>query len=215
MRLTQLASFGVNAGRTQIETGIKDYQDAIRVDPGYAPAWVGLASGHFVRIWFGEVKAEEAMAQARQEAEQAKRLDPAAGHAGRVLAAIDHFVEWNHERAETQFRKAMELSPTDAVACSWFADLLLDLRRFDEARVFYRRAQGLSPRWLEPIAFTGNTHFFGGNPDLAIVEYKRVLESEPNFGLAHHFLGRALVARAEYEDGIAHLRKANDILGQV
>ncbi|HEY7186063.1 MAG TPA: tetratricopeptide repeat protein [Vicinamibacterales bacterium] len=215
VRLEQLANFGANAGRTQIETGIGYYQDAIRVDPDYAPAWIGLASAHLVRIWFGEVKATEAAAQARREAEQALRLDPTLGAAWRVLAGISHFVEWNHDQAEMQFRKAFELSPTGAVTLSWYGDFMADMRRFEEARAYYRKAQEASPRWLEPIAFTANTHFFSGNPDLAIVEYTRVLESEPNYGLGLYFLGRALVAKGEYEEGIARLRQANDVLGRV
>jgi tetratricopeptide (TPR) repeat protein len=109
----------------------------------------------------------------------------------------------------------MELAPTEAAVVSWYADYLLDLRRFDEARVYYRRAHELALRWLEPMAFVGHTHLFSGNPDLAIVEYERALESEPNFGLAIHYLGRAYIAQGEYERGLAHLRKSNELLGEI
>lgn len=215
VRLVQLANFAGNAGRTQVETGLRYYHEAIRRDPNYAPAWVGLAVGHLVRVWFAEVKPEEAIAQAKHEAEQALRLDPNLGFAWSVLAAIDHFVEWNHERAERTHRKAVELSPKNPVSHSWLGDFLADMRRFEEARAAYQQARNLAPRWLEPIAFIGNTYYYSGNPALAIGEYRRVLDSEPNFGLALHFLGRALVAKGEYGEGIAQLRKANDVLGQV
>jgi tetratricopeptide (TPR) repeat protein len=214
-RLVGLANFGVNAGRTQVETGMRYYQDAIRLDPGNGRAWSGLASSHLVRIWFAEVPAIEAADQARKEAEQARRLDPSLSQPVRVLAGISHWVDWDHVKAEAGFRAAMQVDPKDAVAASWFGDFLLDLRRFDEARVFYARAHDLSPRWLEPIAFAGNAHFLSGNPDLAIVEYLRVLESEPNFGLGNHYLGRALIAKGDYEQGIVRLRKSNELLGDL
>ena len=210
-----LAGFSGNAGRTQIETGIRYYQDAIRIDPRHAPAWTGLANGHLVRIWFGEVRPADALMQVQKEIAEAMRLDPTSGGPWRVRAAVSHFFEWDHARAETEFRKAIELAPDEAVGFSWYADYLLDLRRFDEARVYYRRAHELAPRWLEPIAFVGNTHLFAGNPDLAIAEYERALESEPNFGLGIHFLGRAYIAKGDYDRGIAHLRKANELLGEV
>ncbi|HEU4691873.1 MAG TPA: tetratricopeptide repeat protein [Vicinamibacterales bacterium] len=215
VRLVTLAGFAGNAGRTQIETGIRYYQDAIRIDPRYAPAWTGLANAHLVRIWFGEVRSADALMQVQKETAEAMRLDPTSGGPWRVRAAASHFVEWDHARAETEFRKAMELAPNEAVGFSWYADYLLDLRRFDEARVYYRRAHELAPRWLEPIAFVGNTHLFAGNPDLAIAEYERALESEPNFGLGIHFLGRAYIAKGEYDRGIAHLRKSNELLGEI
>ena len=215
VRLAELAVFSGNAGRTQIETGIRYYQEALQHDPEYARAWLGLAAGHWVRIWFAEVKTDEAVAQVRHEVEQALRLDPSLGFAWSILASIDHFFEWNHQQAEAKFRRAIELSPTHATAHSWLADFLVDMRRFDEARGLYIQAQTLSPRWLEPVAFIGNSYFFSGNPALAIAQYQRVLDSEPNYGLGLHFLGRALVANGEIEQGIGYLRRANEVLGEV
>jgi tetratricopeptide (TPR) repeat protein len=215
VRLVQLASFGPNAGRKQIETGIGYYQDAIRLDPEYAPAWVGLATAHLVQVWFGETPALEASARAKTEAQRALAIDPKSGTAMRVLAGINHFIEWDHAAAERQIRRAMDLDPTDAAAFSWFADFLLDMRRFTEARAFYLKAQAISPRWLEPITFAGNVHLFTGHPDLAIVEYRRVLESEPNYGLANLFLGRAYLAMGQHQQALDQLRKSNELLGEV
>jgi Tfp pilus assembly protein PilF len=215
VRLLQLANFSGNAGRTQVETGLRYIEDALRRDPMYARAWSSLATAHLVRVWFGETPPAAAFAQAKQEAAHAIELDASLSSPWRVLGFISHYADWNQTLAETQFRKAIELSPDDAVAHSWFGDYLLSMRRFDEARTHYSRAQVLLPRWLEPIAFAGNTHLFSGNPDMAIVEYTRALESEPTFGLANHYLGRALVARGAHEDGIARLRKSNELLGEV
>lgn len=215
VRLVQLATFGINAGRVQIETGIKYYHDAIRLEPEYSAAWNGLAVGHFVQMWFGEVPASEAAARARKEAERALELDPASGQPLRTLAGITHFIDWDHAKAESLFRRAQALSPTDAASFSWFGDLLVDMRRFEEARTSYKQAQIVSPRWLEPITFLGNIHYFTGHADLAIVEYQRVLESEPNYGLGNLFLGRALLAIGHTDKAIAQLRKATELLGHV
>jgi Flp pilus assembly protein TadD len=215
VRLVQLANFGLNAGRVQIETGLKYYQDAIRLEPEYAAAWSGLATAHLVQVWFSEVPAKDAATRARSEAERAIQLDPADGRPWRLLAGISHFVDWDHGKAESLIRKAQHLSPDDPAAFSWFGDFLVDQRRFDEARVAYRQAQTVSPRWLEPITFLGNIHYFTGHADLAVVEYQRVLQSEPNYGLGNQFLGRAYLALGQTEQAVAQLRKANELLGQV
>jgi tetratricopeptide (TPR) repeat protein len=47
-----------------------------------------------------------------------------------------------------------------------------------------------------------------GHSDLAIVEYQRVLDSEPNYGLGNLFLGRAYLATGQTEKAVAQLRKA-------
>jgi tetratricopeptide (TPR) repeat protein len=215
VRLTELAKFGANAGRVQIETSIKYIQEAIRLDPEYAPAWSGLAVAHFVQMWFGDVPAIEAAATAKKEANRAIALDPLNGAAWRTLGGISHFIDWDHAAAESQLRRAMELAPQDAATFSWFGDYLVDHRRFDEARTFYVRAQEISPRWLEPITFIGNLHYFRGHVDLAIADYRRVLASEPNYGLGNHFLGRAYLAKGESAKGLAQLRKSNELLGGI
>jgi hypothetical protein len=45
-RLFELARFGDNAGRVQIETGIRYYRQAVELDPTFARAWAGLATAH-------------------------------------------------------------------------------------------------------------------------------------------------------------------------
>ena len=214
-RAYQLAAFAGNAGRTQIESGIRYYQEAVRLDPAFANAWSGLAMAHLAQTFFAEVPPRDTMAQAEREARRALQLDPSLSSAWTALAFISHFGEWDHAAAEHRFRKAIELQPTLSVAHSWFAECLLDLRRFDEAAAYARRAQDASPRWLEPIAVAGNIHLFTGHPELAIAEYQRALAIEPNFGLANHFLGRAYLAKGEHKRAIDQLRKSNELLGNV
>jgi len=209
------ARFGDNAGRAQVQAGIKNYQEAIRLDPRFARAWGGLATAHIALTWFGDVPARETMAQAKLEAQKALSLDGRLASAWRVLAFVTHYLDWDHVSAEKQFRKALELNPREAVAASWFAEFLLDMRRYDEALVYAKKAQDNDPRWLEPVTVVGNIHTFSGNPDLAIPEYQRALEIEPNYGLANHFLGRAYLAKGQTAKAIQQLRQSNELLGGV
>jgi len=214
-RAYERARFGDNAGRTQVQAGIKNYQDAIRLDPRFARAWGGLATAHIALTWFGDVPARETMAQAKMEAQKALSLDRHLASAWRVLAFVAHYLDWDQSSAEKQFRKALDLSPREAVAASWFAEFLLDMRRYDDALIYAKLAQNISPRWLEPVTVAGNIHAFSGNPDLAIPEYQRALEIEPNYGLANHFLGRAYLAKGQTAKAIEQLRRSNELLGGV
>jgi len=214
-RVFQLARFGDNAGRVQIETGIRYYQQAVELDPKFARAWGGLASGHMALTWFGERPATETLKEARREAEEARRLDPSLSSGWRVLAMVSHFLDWNHQQAEREFRRAIELNPTDAAALSWYGDFLTDLRRFDEARVAYRRSLEANPRWLEPAIFSANIYTYLGQPALAILEQRRTLESEPNYGLGVHYLGRSYLASGDFPMAIATLRRSNELIGSV
>ena len=210
----QRARFGDNAGRVQIETGIRYYRQATELDPKFARAWGGLATGNMALTWFGERPPSDTMNEARRYAEEARRLNPSLGSAWRVLGNVSHFFDWNHKLAEVQLRRSIELNP-DAVALSWYGDFLTDMRRFDEARVAYKRSLEANPRWLEPAIFSANIHTYMGQPALAILEQRRTLESEPNYGLGVHYLGRSYLASGDFPMAIAHLRKSNELIGSV
>ena len=212
-RLVQRANFGANAGRVQIETGIRYYRQAVELDPKFARAWAGLATAHVALNAFGEHPPSYTMTEARRYAEEARRLNPSMGAPWRVLAMVSHLFDWNHTLAETQFHRSIELK--DNVALSWYGDFLTDMRRFDEARDAYTRAQHANPRWLEPSIFAANIHTFTGQPAMTIVEIQRTLETEPNYGFGLHYLGRAYMASGDWLMAIEHLRKSNDVLGAV
>ena len=214
-RVFQQARFGDNAGRTQIETGIRYYRQAVELDPKFARAWGGLATGHMALTWFGEYPLSETMKEARREAEEARRLDPSLSSGWRVLGFVNHYVDWDHQQAERNFRRAIELDPQDRSAQSWYGDFLVDMRRFDEARAAYTRAHDTDPRWLEPLILAANVYTFTGQPTMAIVEQRRTLESEPNYGLGIHYLGRSYLASRDWPSAIEYLRKSNALIGAV
>jgi serine/threonine-protein kinase len=214
-RLFELARFGANAGRVQIETGTRYYRQAIELDPKFARAWGGLATAHMALTWFGEHPPSETMNEARREAEEARRLDPSLSFSWRVLGFVSHYLDWNHQEAERSFRRAVELNPKDTSAWSWYGDFLVDMRRFDEARVAYKRSLDANPRWLEPAIFAANIYTYTGQPAKAILDQEHTLETEPNYGLGVHYLGRSYLAAGDWTRAVHHLHKSNELIGSV
>ena len=215
VRAVAQASFAENAGRAQIQNGVRHCQDAVRLDPEFANAWNCLAMAHIAQTWFGEVPARDTMTLAKSEAQRALELDPTSGSPWRELAFASHYLDWDHEGALRQIRRALELNPRDGAAANWAAEVSLDMRRFNEAFEYNRRAQELSPRWLTAVVVGGNIYLFTGHVDLAIAQYRRALETEPNHGLANHFLGRAYLVERQYEKAVAQFRRSNELLGEV
>jgi len=215
VRTAQRARFGDNAGRVQVQTGVRLYQEAVRIDPNFAIGWSGLATAHVASTWFADLPATETLRDAQRAAHRALKLDPSLGGPWRVLGFVSHTLDWDHAKAERELRQALSLNPRDAVAASWLAECLVDLRRFDEALMFAKQSQEANPRWLGAVTTAGNVHYFMRNPDLAIAEYRRALETEPNYGLANHFLGRAYLAKGMSAKAVEQLRHSDELLGHV
>ena len=113
---------------------VAHYQEAIREDPGYAPAYVELAGESFA-------SAETAEAYLRK----ALQADEALSDAHGMLGAIKLVRDRNWPDAEREYLRAIELNPNSAGAHDSYG-LFLDIVGMpDDAMSEFRRAQALDP----------------------------------------------------------------------
>ncbi len=120
------------------------FREAIKADPSYALAYVGLADAIEIRTAYVWVRSDELRAQAKAAALRALELDPDLGeaHASLGIMLVDEF-DWS--RAIEHFRKAIALRPDYATARQWYATALVNLGRANEARQEIAHALRLDP----------------------------------------------------------------------
>jgi tetratricopeptide (TPR) repeat protein len=87
------------------------YQDAIRKDPTFALAYVGLADSYLDLGAYRLVPPQDAYRQAGEAIRKALQLDEALGEAHSSLGYLDWQFEWDWEQAERELRYAVELNP--------------------------------------------------------------------------------------------------------
>jgi TolB-like protein len=106
-----------------VAKSIEYFEEAITIDPEYAPAWAGLSGSHVLAGYIGYVPPAEAMPAAEREAEHAIVLDPYESTAHTSLAWVRLF-EFDLEAARTIFERALELNPNDVDSLHGFGDVL-------------------------------------------------------------------------------------------
>lgn len=186
---------------------IDSFEQAIRKDPNYAVAYVGLADAYLVRWGRGDMPPAEAYAKAKAAAQKALELDPTMGEAHASLGHLNSFnYEW--EEADKQFRRAIELSPGYATAHHWYALQLSALGRHAEAIQYMETAQKLEHLNLIINANVGWCYYMARRYDDAIAQQRRTLELDPNYPAAHAYMGQAYIAKGLFEPGIAALQRA-------
>ncbi|ESQ78367.1 tetratricopeptide repeat protein [Asticcacaulis sp. YBE204] len=111
-------------------------------EPGFAPAWAGLADAYLLSREFGITPDAEAFPKARAAAEAALDRDPGLGAAHRALGFIAYWWEDDPQKAGRSFRKALALAPRDAQTHFWYGNILSDngqhvaaLRELNTARL--------------------------------------------------------------------------------
>ena len=190
-----------------LKQAIELYKQAIDKDPNYALAYSGLAETYVLFSSYSVALAKDSMPQAKGAAQRALALDDSLAEAHTALAEYLNHYEFDRVGAEREFRRAIELNPNYATAHQWFGNLLVSLKRFDEALVELRRAEELDP--LSPIIGSnlGDALLYARRYDEAVAHLKRVLSLNPDFAIAHFSLGSSYAAKGMYPEAVAELRK--------
>ncbi len=203
--------FPQQQGRDMLKTGIGYFEQAIRIDPSYALAYAGLArANHWLA---GSSGSQELYQRAKEAATQALVLDETLAEAHSSLANVLMRLDWDWVGAEREFKRAVELDPSNSDAHGGYALYLQFLGRFDQAIREIDLAQELDPLTLTHKYNAGATYSFARQHDRAIEQYRRRLDTQPNNPQTHAGLGIAHVYKGMYEEGIAELRKASDLSG--
>jgi TolB-like protein len=187
---------------------IEAYEQAIQVDPNYAPAYAGLASAYLL---FGDVPNDGmppllATPKAREAAQHAILLNPSSAEAHCVLANIAMSYDWDFITAEREYQRAISLDPNYATAHEWFAHYLIVRNRLPEAQKEMNYALDLDP--FSPLfnAARAETFYYARDYDASISHALQTLEQH-NFVLARFWLASAYREKKMYPQAIAEFDK--------
>ena len=183
------------------------FEKAIAKDPDFAPAYAGLAQ-LYARTRGSLARDPGAnRVQAKQWAEKALRLDDTLAETHTALGWVT-FHEWDWAGAEREYRRAVELNSSYALARIWYAQYLYGTQRFEEAVIQAQAAQQLDPASLYVNTRAGAAYFLAGQVEQAMASWQKALELDPGYPDASIELARSYVTRGLHQDAISALQKA-------
>jgi serine/threonine protein kinase/TolB-like protein/tetratricopeptide (TPR) repeat protein len=189
------------------------YEQAIRLDPDFAPALAGLANTYTLAGSLTLLAPQEAYPKAERAARRALELDPDLAVAYIALAEIEADYNWNWAAAEENNRRALALAPNSAPAHQSYAEFLARMGRFTEASSHADLAQQLDPTRINyPAVGALHAYYEHRFPD-AIARATRVLEADPTTYLAYLYLSVSHAAQGQHAEGIAAAEKASALTG--
>jgi TolB-like protein/tetratricopeptide (TPR) repeat protein len=193
-----------------LRKAIEYFQEAIARDPRYALAYSGLADVHctMATSYNKRVAPREAYARARAAALRAVEIDAELSEAHASLGQILVQFDWDWAGAEREFRRALELNPSNGVALHWRSHCYLAQGRFDESARDAVRALDTDPVSVMLNIHLGEHQHLARQYDLAIEQYRRALELSPNHPNARPLLALVYEAKGMYAEAIAELEAA-------
>ena len=197
-----------NNTREGIEKSIEYYERAIRIDPRYALAYVGLAEAHHRLQFRGFKMAKENLQKREWAALKAVEVDEMLSEAHVALARVKQFSQ-DYVGAEKEIKRALELDPNSFDANQRYALDLAYAGRTDEALVYAHRCYELSsdPTRSSELSFIGFVYLLGGQYDDAIQWYLKAIERSPANITPRLNLGEAYLAKGMYKESIAELKR--------
>lgn len=197
-------------GGNATQKSIDYLEEAIRLDPSYAPAYATLSYAYWSLGNFGKQPLDEALLKAKQAAAKAIELDQMQAEAYSVLGHVASS-ERDWAGAERAFRRAVEVNPNSAFAHSNYAFYFIAARRFDEGVAESKRAVELEPT---SVLFNRNLAlnlYFARRYDEAIEQSKKTLELDPNMVTAYNWLAMSYEAKGQQDDFIKTLFESGDL----
>jgi tetratricopeptide (TPR) repeat protein len=169
-------------------------------------AYVGLADSYDVLPFFSYVQPAEAFPKAKAAALKALEIDHSNAEAHASLGAALFYFDWNFPEAEREFKLAISLNPNYATGRQFYAELLTDFGRDQEAIDQIKRAQSLDPLSLTINSLVGIIYGNAGQEDFAIEQLKKTLELDPTFLRIHYQLAREYLRKGLLPEAIAEMK---------
>jgi serine/threonine-protein kinase len=197
-----------------LKKAIESFEEAIKLDDSYALAYAGLADCYCLVSIYGAAPPRAVLPRAKAAAMKALDFDNGLAEAHTSLAAALLWFDWDWETSEREFRRAIELNPSYAVAHHWYGSVLLSAQgRFDEAMASERRALELEPFSLVINSNLGFISYQAGRFDEAVEHLRRTLEMDDDFIYARFHLGLCYAHLGDHDKAIAELELAIEQAG--
>jgi len=192
--------------------GIDYFQQAIQVDPNYAPAYAGMAALYInlANYNFALIPPREAAVKAKAAATRALQIDDSLASAHASAALVAYQWEWDWDTAEREFQRAIQLEPassstyepTPASTYHWYAHYLMTMRQTEASSRAWRRALEMDPLDLANNAHQGWHSLFLRRYDESVELLKNAIELDPTFPVPQWYLGLAYEQQGAFEAAI-------------
>jgi len=178
------------------------FEKSVQKDPSNALGYAWLANTYGqLGDYVGPRK--DFMLKSKETSQKALQLDDNVAVAHGALGWVRWAYDWDWPGAESEFKRAVQLSPGHALSHGIYARYLDSMGRFEEAIQEHRIAGELDPLDLVLIYDLGDHFGVSREYDKAIVEYRLVLGMDPNFIGAHRGLALAYEGKGMEKESIS------------
>ncbi len=190
-----------------MRNSIEFFENAIRHDPSYAPAYHGVSDAHTMLACRGIVPAAEAFHKAKTAARQALRIEPELGEGYASLAHV-RLHDWDWVGLEEEFTRSIDLNPGHAITHYWYAEYLMAMGRCEEAIARVKQSLRWDPINPALYASVGMILYLAHCYDDALAMLRQGAEIDPSHYVLHLRMGLVYQQKHQPKQAIAAMEQA-------
>jgi serine/threonine protein kinase len=191
-----------------LQVAIQCFEETIKLDPGYALAYAGLADCYGILRVYGWISAEEGRPPAHAAMTRAMELGPSLWEVNFARAFYTVYFEPDWREAGPHFQKAISINPRSSLAQAYYGIFLATARDVDQALAQAAQACEMDP--LSPLI-----HGLAAAGALVVGRFEgaergaaRALELQADFMLGLWIRGLAFSGLGCHEEAIETLERA-------
>jgi adenylate cyclase len=173
------------AGKENIKKAMEAFQQALAIDPEYAPAWSSLHFSYALLLRYGVLSRDEGVELAMGALDKALEIDDKLASAWAGVAFMKRSWFWDWEGARVASEKALRLEPNNASAIGTAASIASTFGQLDKAIELFERGVELDPLNLSGLRALANRYQEVGRFDEALAAYNKVLALNPEYPGMH------------------------------
>ena len=187
---------------------IEAYQNAIRLDPRYADAYADLAVSEY---YLAENTGNVALGRlAEQAAQKAIDLDPRLTTGYSVRGSLRYLHRYDWVGAESDFKKALEIEPTNSRVLARYGKLLRYVGRTEQATTMLRKAIELDPLQYSDWQNLGIALAESGDHAGAYDAFKHALAIQPGNANTAFALGTLQLLEGKAQEALVTFQSNSD-----
>jgi len=180
------------------------YQQALDMQPDYAPAYIGLSQ---VKLWRSTLSYQEAL----EYAQKAVESDPENAMAHATLAYI-YALQDDADKALESAEEAATLEAENAYVQAVLTRAYLADRRYDQAQEAIEKAYALDPESVYVLLALGKVYRETADFPRALAAYEQIAALKPEFFNAYQSLGWFKLEQERYDEAEAAFNRSIELL---
>jgi len=197
----------------ELSKSITFFQEALKLDEGFAPAYAGLAESYIHLASFGFLPPKEVTPKAKIAAMKALSLNGALPEALASLAKIEWIYDYNPAEAGNHFQRALDLDQNNAEAREWHGNFLISMGQWDDGMAELELALDLEPLSLMINCSVAHGYYLGSDFASALSQGRHCLGLDESSPLTRHILGRIYLDQGMFEAARIEFQKAITLSG--